>query len=529
VDGSTELPPLPLPGAVVDRYRVLLEIAHGGMAAVYAVQRSSIGGFEKVLALKVMLPHLATDQRFVNMFLDEARIASLIHHPNVVQVLDVGMHGRLPFILMEFLRGQSLASVLERAVAAGVPVPPEISLAILARAAEGLHAAHQTAGPDGKLLGVVHRDVSPHNVLVGYDGQIKVADFGIAAARGRLGGTLTGEVKGKLAFLAPEQVQRSSPVTPATDVWALGVVAWEIFAGRRLFLADDEATALWNVLNAPIPDIGGLSSSLPSVAAETIMACLKREPSHRPPSAAALAETFSRAARELGGAHVQPATLMDQLFSKERVALNERIATAQRRGAITPEERVHLHSAAPVTAGESTQLSMAGAPRAPNRRMLGYLLGLAVVALLVAVFLWIPRGAATSAVAPLEAPPAPSVTATARALQIDVDPRAMLALVDGARHDERPLALMLPSGGKALVELVGPDGRLTRRVVGPGDDHGTILLDEAPPAPSSSVLPPAPSSSIPFPGWPRKAQRSKTPPASSSTPAPASSLMKNPF
>src|SRR5262245_57212548 len=144
------------------------------MAAVYAVQRSSIGGFEKVLAMKMMLPHLATDEHFVNMFLDEARIASLIHHQNVVQVFDVGKEGRMPFIIMEFLRGQSLIRLMKRARETRAPVPAAYWLWILAQAAEGLHAAHTAEAPDGTRLHIVHRDVSPHNVFVGYGGEVKV-------------------------------------------------------------------------------------------------------------------------------------------------------------------------------------------------------------------------------------------------------------------------------------------------------------------------------------------------------------------
>lgn len=300
VDLGPELRSLPTIGEAVDRYRIVARIGLGGMAVVYAVRRSSIGGFEKLLAMKVMLPNLALDARFVNMFLDEARIASHIQHKNVVEVLDVGTWNELPFLVMELLSGRSfshLLSALGDTPDARVPV----ALAVLAQAAEGLHAAHEALGADGKSLEVVHRDVSPQNIFVTADGEVKVVDFGVAAARGRLSDTRTGELKGKLRYLAPEQVTLAHPLTRAADIWSLGVVAWEAFTGRRLFTEANEATALWNIVEAPIEDVAALAPSLPAACAAMVRRCLERDPAQRPKSAQEIGAVFAKGARDLAG------------------------------------------------------------------------------------------------------------------------------------------------------------------------------------------------------------------------------------
>jgi serine/threonine protein kinase len=514
----SELPILPRVGDTVDRYRVISEVAHGGMAAVYAVQRSSIGGFEKLLAMKVMLPHLATNAHFVDMFLDEARIASQIQHPNVVQVLDVGQHGRMPFLLMEFLRGQSLSRLIHRARESQASIPIQVWLAILAQAAEGLHAAHETFGADGLALGVVHRDVSPHNVFVGYDGQVKVVDFGIAAARGRLSGTHSGEVKGKLAYLAPEQLDRTGPLTRATDIWALGVVAWEIFAGKRLFASKDEANTIWNVLNQPVEDIERLVPRLPESAARILMASLSRQVGRRPATAKDVARAYQAAANDLGTGR-DTASVMERLFAGERGVETERLAAAQRQGPPPPLRESDPTSdealgARPLSATESsnTQLSSSAFVRRVRRSSLKNTLlvlgGLAVVGL----------GASYLRFGRSQSEPQPSSVVTPEPktqVRVKIDERAKLVLVNGTRHDERPLSLQLAPKDEAIVEVVGANGEMVRRLVKASDDGALVALPEALPAVSASSAP----SSVAAP----TIQRARGKPKS---PAP---LMKNPF
>jgi len=277
--------------AAIGPYQVVASIGRGGMGSVYAVRRRTGFGLEKLLAVKVLNPQLIDDRRFVDMFLDEARIAVHLQHPNIVTTLDVVEHDGLPLIVMELLRGQSLSQLLARR-----PDPPrQVLYAILARAARGLIAVHEARGADGNPLRVVHRDISPHNIHVGYDGQVKLIDFGIAAARGKISSTRTGEVKGKLAYLAPEQLMQGN-IDQRTDLFAFGIVAWESLTGNRLFRQVDEATTLWAVVNKPIPDLASLADDVTASVSTLVSKLLERTASLRPASAREVAKAFTEAA-----------------------------------------------------------------------------------------------------------------------------------------------------------------------------------------------------------------------------------------
>ena len=273
-------------------YRVVREIAKGGMAVVYAVQPIARGD-GSLYAVKVMRPSLAEEGGFSAMFVDEARIASAVRHPNVVRVHDVGERDGLPFIVMEYLRGMSLTRLMKRQKELGRAVPLGPALRILAETAFGLHAAHECVDPKtGEPLHIVHRDVSPQNIHIGYVGDVKVLDFGIAAAKGRLTETRTGLVKGKFGYLAPEQITREVDVDRRVDVWALGVVAWELIAGRRLFRMDDDAATFWSILHAHIPRLDDITKAPKSVA-DIVNDCLARDHDQRPLTCEELGRRFS--------------------------------------------------------------------------------------------------------------------------------------------------------------------------------------------------------------------------------------------
>jgi eukaryotic-like serine/threonine-protein kinase len=309
-----------LPGDRIDLYEVVAEVGHGGMAAVYAARKSGPGGFDKLLALKILLPHLATDEQVSRTVLDEARIAACIHHPNVVEVFDVGSICDVPYIAMEFLRGRSLSAALRKG-----GISRGAILHLLAQAASGLGAAHRACALDGSPLGVIHRDVSPQNIHVGYNGVAKLVDFGIASARGRLAETRSDVVKGKLGYLAPEQILRDQPVGQNVDIWAFGVVAWEALAGRRLFYASDEGSTLWRVLNEPItppPDV-------PKAVARIVMACLERDPAARLADAREIARELSAAALADGVHTIEDvAAEVQKLFAVEQAVEQDRLKTA---------------------------------------------------------------------------------------------------------------------------------------------------------------------------------------------------------
>ncbi len=228
------------------RYRVVDEIGIGGMASVHLARMDGPGGFQKWVAIKKIHPHLVEDESFVQMFLDEARVAARISHPNVATVFDLGKHDDTYWIAMEYLHGEPLREVMRRTEELGTAMPPEIACRVIADAAEGLHSAHELLGKNGEKLGLVHRDVTPHNLFVTYDGVTKVVDFGIAKFASRMSHTRAGTLKGKLAYMSPEQVHGEG-IDRRTDIFALGVVLWELTTGQRLFRMESDLDTLAKV------------------------------------------------------------------------------------------------------------------------------------------------------------------------------------------------------------------------------------------------------------------------------------------
>ena len=236
---------------LVGRYLVHRRIAAGGMATVHLGRLLGAAGFSRTVAIKRLHDAYARDPEFVAMLLDEARLASQIRHPNVVPTLDVVAEADELLVVMEYVTGDSLAHLGKLVHLRGEKFPIHFAAAMVAQALHGLHAAHEAKDPHGDPLGIVHRDVSPQNVLVGTDGVARVLDFGIAKAASRATATEDGQIKGKTAYMAPEQLQHGA-VDRRTDVWAAGVMFWELLTGRRLFLADSPAATIGRVLHEPI-------------------------------------------------------------------------------------------------------------------------------------------------------------------------------------------------------------------------------------------------------------------------------------
>ena len=195
------------PRRKLDRYELIGEIATGGMATVYLARRSGVGGFQRFVAIKRLHPHLANEPEFVEMFLDEARLAALIHHPHVVPILEVGESDSGYYLVMEYVEGDTLSRLVARSMSAGQLPARHVMLRVILDTLAGLHAAHELRDDRGQLLGLVHRDVSPQNVLVGVDGSARITDFGVARATARLTSTGHGKLKGKLAYMGPEQTR----------------------------------------------------------------------------------------------------------------------------------------------------------------------------------------------------------------------------------------------------------------------------------------------------------------------------------
>jgi len=237
-------------GRPLGRYLLFDAIAKGGMATVHFGRLSGPVGFSRTVAIKRLHPHLATDPEFVTMFLDEARLAARIRHPNVVPTIDVVATDGEVFIVMEYVSGESLVKLWRAHTARNERIPVRFALAIVAGALHGLHAAHEVRDESNTPLGLVHRDVSPQNILVGTDGAARVLDFGVAKARGRMQETGdSGSLKGKIAYMAPEQISGGA-VTRQTDIYAAAVVLWELLAGRRLVEGDNDAARAAKILTS---------------------------------------------------------------------------------------------------------------------------------------------------------------------------------------------------------------------------------------------------------------------------------------
>jgi len=269
------------------KYKLVKLIASGGMAEVYLARQAGAAGFEKLVCLKRILPHLARDKQFVDMFLNEARLAARLDHPNIVSIFDLGETNGNYFIAMEFIDGPSLRAVAKRASERGEFLPiPEI-VKIVSMAAGGLQYAHDLTDPEGKPLGLVHRDISPDNILVHRNGSAKVVDFGIAKAANSSGATRTGTLKGKVAYMPPEQL-RGEPLDRRTDVFALGVVLYELLSGRRPWEGDSEVALIGQIMMQDAPALAELREDIPPELAAIVEKALSKDRAGRHQSCAEL-------------------------------------------------------------------------------------------------------------------------------------------------------------------------------------------------------------------------------------------------
>jgi eukaryotic-like serine/threonine-protein kinase len=272
--------PAALFSGIVGRYAIHEEIAAGGMATVHLGRRLGPVSFSRTVAIKRLHAHLAREPEFVAMFLDEARLAARVRHPNVVPTLDVvTAHGQ-PFLVMEYVQGESLARLLGSLRSRGERISVPIACSVLVGMLQGLHAAHEASNDIGESLGIVHRDVSPQNVLVGLDGVTRVLDFGIAKAAGRLQTTREGQLKGKLGYTAPKLI-RGGAVTRAADIYSAGVVLWETLTGERLFAGDNDANVLERVLFAEVAAPSRRATDLTPDLDPIVLRALDREPARR--------------------------------------------------------------------------------------------------------------------------------------------------------------------------------------------------------------------------------------------------------
>jgi serine/threonine protein kinase len=268
----------------IGRYDIVGHLATGGMAEVLLGKLLGPSGFERTVVVKRILPHLAREQRFVEMFLAEARTVARIRHANVVQVYELGQDGEDLFIVMEYLDGETASSIIRRLRFLGEPLPIALATHVVAQACAGLHSAHELTNEDGVAQNIVHRDVSPQNVMVLYDGQVKVLDFGIAKATDTNIKTEAGQIKGKWAYMSPEQCL-GEPLDRRSDIFALGILLFELTTGRRLFARDGELRTMRAICDEPVVRPSSVVPSYPRALEDIVLKSLARKPRDRYASA----------------------------------------------------------------------------------------------------------------------------------------------------------------------------------------------------------------------------------------------------
>ncbi len=509
-------------GARVGEYEILAPLRSGGMAALYLARRAGVAGFSKPVAIKVIHPHLASDPAFVEMFLDEARLSARIADPNVVHVEDLGESDGMLYLAMEYVLGVPLSALLGKMVQGAIPIDVAMCCAIAMRVADGLHAAHELRGDDGAPLEVVHRDVSPQNILLSEAGHVKLIDFGVARARGRLQETEAGALKGKVRYMSPEQAW-ARPIDRRTDVYALGIVLFEMLVQRRYIEGDNDIEAL-ELARAPrvvVPST--LRPEITKDLDEVLLTALSSDADKRFSTAQAFRRAISNAVP--AALRVEPgdiAAILESQFARQldgerrlvtspgRASLAPRVSGAPSESAAaedaptdaTPPEvatraagsrsRKSLPgtpparaSDAPLTAGES---ALAGASSAPGPAPSGAstFVWVAVVgAVLVAVAaISFVAGWIFPTIGPAPSPTAPSAPVVAAPPS---DPCAGLSRVVARMGENVHVALDTTSASSrfALVGVRSPDGEhapdAVLEITVPGDARTTIEVSTATP------------------------------------------------
>jgi serine/threonine-protein kinase len=496
----------------IGRYRLIAELATGGMGVVYLAVVSGPSGFSKLFVVKELKASLSDDPDFLGMFLDEARLAARLSHPNIVQTMEVNQDADRNYLVMEYLEGQPLHRTLSRVQRGLFPV--NLHAKVLCEVLAGLHYAHELADYDGRALEVVHRDVSPQNVFLTYDGQVKLVDFGIAKAGGATQQTRAGVLKGKLGYMAPEQA-RGRPVDRRADVYSVGVMLWEALAGRRMWdKGTTDIAILSAVISGELPNVRQFAPAAPPELVRIAEKAIALDPNQRYGSAASMLadiESYLRTCGEAPSAR-QAADLVSRAFVNERAQMRTLVEGGVRRlddESIPPSQRslVRLTTGAdgPTTDSKNnsgpSSLSAAVAPqRAPSSRafaLVGFGVGLIAVCAITAVVLLGRKHdkgvvAAASAdpsglVADFAAGPAPAAAPVAAPhstvqVSVNVTPANAVISIDGAKVNGNPYSGGYPMDGahhRLHVDAPGFVGK-TQEIVFDRDSNVSIALERIP-------------------------------------------------
>src|SRR5262245_54787728 len=323
----------------IGRYEVISHLATGGMAQIYLARQTGLGSFERHVVLKTILRERAQDQRFVTMFLDEAKLAATLNHQNVAQVYEVDQADGAYFMAMEYVHGENTRAILETTIRRNWTIPLELAVMIISGAAAGLHHAHERRGKNGQPLQIVHRDVSPANVMVGYDGSVKVLDFGIAKAEEPATKTIGGTIKGKYGYMSPEQC-KGKPIDRRSDIFALGIVLYELTTLRRAFKGNDDFETMKRIVAGDLVLPSTLIPGYPRELEAIILTALANDPGARFQTAQELIEALDAftVRAKLTGSNTAMGRFMLQLFgTKKEPWIDPTVQTADHT-LVTPAE-----------------------------------------------------------------------------------------------------------------------------------------------------------------------------------------------
>ena len=415
------------------RYALFDQIAQGGMATVHIGRLVGPVGFSKIVAIKQMHESAARNPDFVAMFLDEARLSGRVQHPNVVATFDVIANNGEAFLVMEYVHGESLSALLRAARVRGERMPPAFAVHVLCDVLSGLHAAHEATDEYGEPLNLIHRDVSPQNIMIGVDGVARVLDFGIAKAAGRLQETQTGQLKGKLGYMAPEQLL-GRPLDRRVDIFAAGICLWEAISGRKMFDADNSGQLMYQVLETDIPPLSAVAD-VPAALSRAVERATARDPEERFSTAREFAAALERSTELVSSRQIGDwvsglsgealSRRFDRLRAIEATPLTQTTAVVPRIG-LAFHERDSFHPANEDALTEAAQADPSGAQpqepvseiiTPPKRRRGLIVAAIAGVLLAGAGAAFAFRGAVTPAAAPsasaTQTPAVPQVALTA--------------------------------------------------------------------------------------------------------------------
>jgi len=309
------------------KYTLIDRIAVGGMAEIFLARQAGLDGFEKTIVLKRIRPHLSKQSSFVRMFLNEAKLAAQLNHPNIVQIYDLGRIGESHYIAMEYIFGRDMRRIIPKADSLGIPFPMVYALKIASSVCEGLYYAHQKADPYGNPLNIVHRDVTPENVFVSFDGTVKILDFGIAKAANQIIQTDAGEIKGKLSYMSPEQC-RGISLDCRSDLFSLGAALFEWVTGFRLFTGDSEVAIMKSIVEGKIYAPSYFKADIPKPVEEILMRALEKERERRYPSAWDMQYAIDQflTHHEFTPSNIHLSNFLKQLFEDELEEERSRVA-----------------------------------------------------------------------------------------------------------------------------------------------------------------------------------------------------------